>query len=238
MVINNIRFADDSVLLANTEDDLQRHVDKVNESCTAFGMELNVKKTKGMVMEKQPRMKITIKSNGIALGQVNKYKYLGTLITADMRCMQEIKRRIGIANKSFWELKELMNSNVNMKTKKRLLNLYIFSLLTYGCEAWIIGREAARKINAFETWCYRRILNISWVSKTMNKQVYDQLNERPTLLKKIAKRKSFFGHIVRSPNLHLFVNIMEGVIDGKKSKGRPRRMWIDDIKEWTNIREY
>ena len=48
----------------------------------------------------------------------------------------------------------------------------------------------------------------------------------------------FFGHIVRSPNQHLFVNIMEGFIDGKRSKGRPRRMWTDDIKEWTNIREY
>ena len=237
MVITNIRSADDSVLLANTED-LQRQVDKVNESGTAFGMELNTKKTKGMVMEKQPGMKITIKSNGIALGQVNKYKYLGTLITADTRCMQEMKRRIGIAKKSFWELKELMKSNVNMKTKKSLLNLYIFSLVTYGCEAWTIGREAARKINAFETWCYLRILNISWVSKTMNKQVYDQLNDRPTLVKKIAKRKSFFGHIVRSPNLNLVGNIMEGFIDGKKSKGRPRRMWIDDIKEWTNIRKY
>ena len=100
-------------------------------------------------------------------------------------------------------------------------------------------QRSSKKINAFETWCYRRILKISWVSKTTNKQVYDRINERPTLLKKVAKRKSsFFGHIVRSPNRNLFVNIMEGFIDGKKSKGRPRRMWIDDIKEWTNIREY
>ena len=239
VVINNIRFVDDTVLLANTEEDLQRQVDKVNESCATFGMELNAKKTKVMVMEKQPGTKITIKSNGIALEQVNKFKYLGTFVTADTRCMQEIKRRIGIAKKSFWELKELMKSNVNMKTKKRLLNSYIFSLLTYGCEAWTVGREAERKINAFETWCYRRILKISWVSKTTNKQVFDRINERPTLLKKIAKRKSsFFGHIVRSQNRNLFVNIMEGFIDGKKSKGRPRRMWIDDIKEWTNIKEY
>ena len=112
-----------------------------------------------------------------------------------------------------------MKSNVNMKTKKRLLNSYIFSLLTYGCEAGTIGREAARKINAFETWCYRRILKISWVSKTTDKQVYDGINERPTLLKTIAKQKSsFFGHIVRSPNRNLFVNIMEGFIDGKNQR--------------------
>ena len=86
-------------MLANTEEDLQRQVDKVNESCAAFGMELNAKKTKVMVMDKQPGTKTTIKSNGIALEQVNKYKYLGTLITADARCMQEIKRRIGMNSK-------------------------------------------------------------------------------------------------------------------------------------------
>ena len=108
MVINSIQFADDTVLQANTAEDLQRQVDKVNESCAACGMELNVKKTKVMVMEKQPGTKITINSIGMALEQVNKYRYLGTLITADTRCMQEIMRGIGIGKKPFWELKELM----------------------------------------------------------------------------------------------------------------------------------
>ena len=83
VVINNIRFADVTVLLATTDEDLQRQVDNVNEICAAFGLELNAKNAKVMVMEKQPGTKMTIKSNGIALEQVNKYKYLGTLITAD-----------------------------------------------------------------------------------------------------------------------------------------------------------
>ena len=74
MAIYNIRFADDTVLLAGTEEESQRQLDKVNESCTAFGMELNAKKTKAMVMEKHPGTEVTIKSNGKALEQVNKYK--------------------------------------------------------------------------------------------------------------------------------------------------------------------
>ena len=64
VIVNNIRFADDTLLHANTEEDLQREIDKVNQSCTAFGMELNAKKTKVMVMEKQPGTKITITSMG------------------------------------------------------------------------------------------------------------------------------------------------------------------------------
>ena len=101
VVINNIRFADGTVLLAYTEEGLQRQVDKVNESCTAFGMKLDERKIKVMVMEKQPGTELTIKSNGITLEQVNKYEHLGTLITADARCIQEIRRRIGTAKKPF-----------------------------------------------------------------------------------------------------------------------------------------
>ena len=127
-----------------------------------------------------------------------------------------------------------------MNTKKRLLNTYIFLLLTYGCEAWTIGREASRRINAFEIWCYRRMLKISWINRTTNKEVFHRIKEKPTLLKKFAtKRKlSLFGHILRNPSRILFVNIMEGFMDGKKSKGRPRRIRIDDINEWNNARDY
>ena len=239
MTINNIRFADDTVLLASTEGELQRLLDKINESCKAYGMELNAKKTKVMVIEKQPGTKIVIKSNGVTLEQVKQYKYLGTLITEDAKCLQEIKRRIGIAKKSFWELKELMKCNINMNTKKRLLKTYIMSLLTYGCEAWTIGKEAARRINAFEAWCFRRMLKVSWINKITNKEIFDRVKEKPNLLKQIAQSKSsFFGHIARSPDRNLFVNIMEGFINGKRAQGRRRRMWIDDIKEWTNIKEY
>ena len=66
--------------------------------------------------------------------------------------------------------------------------IYIYSLLTYGCEAWTIGREASRRINAFEIWCYRRMLKISWINRTTNKEVFHRIKEKPTLLKKIAKR--------------------------------------------------
>ena len=94
MIINNIRFADDTVLLATKEEELQRLIDKINKSCKDYGMELNAKKTKVMIIEKQPGTKIVIKLNGVTLEQVKQYKYLGTLITEDAKYLQEIKRRI------------------------------------------------------------------------------------------------------------------------------------------------
>ena len=132
-----------------------------------------------------------------------------------------------------------MKSNINMNTKKRLLKTYIMSLLTYGCEAWTIGKEAARRIHVFETWCYHRILKVSSINKITNKEIFDRVKEKPNLLKQIIQLKSsFFGHIVRSPGRNFFINIIKGCINGKRAQGRPRRMWIDDIKEWTNSKEY
>ena len=97
----------------------------------------------------------------------------------DTKCLQEIKRRIGIAKQSFWELNECMKSNVNIKTKKMLLiiNAYIISLLTYGYEAWTVSEEAARRINALETWCYLRIPKVSWISRITNKEIFDRIKD-------------------------------------------------------------
>ena len=106
-----------------------------------------------------------------------------------------------------------------------LLNTYTFSLLTYGYEVWTVSEEAARRINAFESWCYLRIPKVSWISRITNKEIFDRIKEKPILLKQIGQSKSsFFGHIVRSPDRSLFLNNMEGFINAKKAKGRSRRM--------------
>jgi len=65
----------------------------------------------------------------------------------------------------YWELKELLKGNVNMTTRKRLLNCYVFSVLKYGCESWTVNKNLMKRINAFEQWCYRRMLEISWKDK-------------------------------------------------------------------------
>ena len=171
--MTNIRYADDTVLMAENEQELQHLLQDVNQACKKYGMALNYKKTKVMIMGKGEIERIKIKLEDSELEQVNKYKYLGSWITEEGRCLDEIKCRIGQAKMAFFDNKELLRGNINITVKKKIIETYIFSVLTYGSEAWTLTKEARRRINAFEMWCYRRMLKISWRRLMSNDQVLD-----------------------------------------------------------------
>ena len=110
--ITNLRYADDAVLVANTKNKLQRTMDKLNEKCKDYEMAINVKKTKVMGMSKTGAVKCEIHMDGMILEQVERYKYLGSWITEDARCDEEIRARIGIAKAAFCQNKEIMKCQI------------------------------------------------------------------------------------------------------------------------------
>ena len=237
----NIRFADDTVVIAETEDDLQHMIDSLNTTCIEYGMALNAKKTKTMVMSKANEGKVCkIRVNNTELDQVEKYKYLGAMITEDGRSLQEVKRRIAIAKDAFMKYGELLKNKIAMKTKKKVLDCYIYSALMYGCESWTINEESKRRIEAFEMWCLRRILMISWMDRVTNQEVLRRAGkDTKTLYQNICRRKlKFAGHIIRGSSGMMCTNIIEGAIEGRRSRGRQRKGWFDNIKEWMNVDSY
>ena len=119
MYISNLRYADDAALVSESKKKLQKVLDKLNSSCLDYGMAINVKKTKVMVISKAGKVKCSITLNNMALEQVNRYKYLGNWITEDARCEEELKTRIGMAKAAFWQNKEIMRRNVRFGTKRR-----------------------------------------------------------------------------------------------------------------------
>ena len=140
-------------------------------------MSLNAKKTKVMVTSKKntgEQLEITV--NNTRLEQVKQYTYLGSLITDDGRCIQEVKKRIGQAKSAFWKTRELLRGNVNIKLKLRLLKCYVFSVLAYASETWTYSMEIKRKKRAFEMWTYRRLLKISWTRRVTNESVKQRVN--------------------------------------------------------------
>ena len=237
VTITDIRYADDTIIIAETEHDLQVMITRLNETCKIYGMELNAKKTKVMVIERFSGTKIQITSGKTVLEQVKSYCYLGSQITEDGRCTDEIRKRTAMAKIAFQRHKELFNSNINRKTKMNLLKTYVWSFFTYGCEAWTIGKDIMDKIRAYEMWYYRRFLKIRWTDGVTNEEVLRRMNVTPMLLTIIAKRKAaLFGHVARGSSGAVFCNIVEGYIEGKRSSGRQRRTWMDGIKEWVNIK--
>src|SRR5213082_3284109 len=125
--ITNLRYADDAVLITDKRKKLQKMVNRLNETCKEYGMEINVKKTKVMVLggtDEQRKRHRAVRLGEAPLEQVTRFKYLGSSITDEASSEVDIKARIGMAKAAFWQNKELMRRNIRLSTKIKILNCY------------------------------------------------------------------------------------------------------------------
>ena len=191
--VNNLRYADDTVLLAESEEELQELVNAVNEGSRKFGLEMNTKKTKTMIIRRDVKdgSRVDIKVDGVSLEQVESYQYLGQLMTEDGRCEVEIKRRIGIAKTNFLKMKNVLTTkNLSMKTRKKILYCYIISTLMYAAETWVINVADWKKIEAFEMWAFRKMMKISYKDHMTNVEVLKRAKHKRSLKNEIMLRKT------------------------------------------------
>ena len=231
--INELRYADDTVLISKTPEGLDNILQSTKRHSEKKDLFLNPSKTKVMSTDKCTRTP-SISVNNEELENVNNFTYLGAQINRDGKITPEIRRRLAIATAKINKLQKLWKSN-SLKTKLRALKTTIFPVATYGCESWVITKADAKKINAFEMKCYRRILRISWCDRIKNEEVLERVNiKQCQLLSYIKKLKmSYFGHTKRHNTLERLC--MEGVIEGRRTRGRPRRRWCEDIAEWSRL---
>ena len=237
-VFSNLRYADDTVLIAESEEELQKLVDEVKERSLALGLRMNVKKTKTMVIRRNVEevCKIQIKVDGKILEQVESYVYLGQIITEDGKCEVEIRRRIAIARSNFMNMKNLLTARVlHLNTRKKLIRCYILSTLLYASETWEINQLMWNKIEALEMWLWRRCLKISYTEHKSNEEVLQAVGEKRFLKKEIMKKKlQYFGHIVRKGGVQK--KLLDGEVEGSRGRGRPITSWIGNITQWTGRR--
>ena len=235
---NNLRYADDIVLISDSMQNLQDMLNVVVQQSDMMGLSVNMKKTECMVISKKdsiPTCSITIGHDNIK--QVTSFRYLGTLIKSDGKCDDEIKCRIGIAKDAYHKMESIFkNQNISLRTKLRLLNAYIFPLLLYGSECWTISIEMNKRLEAAEMWFYRRILRVSYADHITNEEVLDRLSITRQLINQIRKRQiEFFGHVIRNKELENI--IVTGKLDGKRSRGRPRMTYLNSLSRWFGVEE-
>jgi len=170
---------------------------------------------------------LKIFSNGEVLEQVNSFWYLGAIITSTGDCSVEIQSRLGITSlNSMWK-----DWALSKELKARLMRLLVWPVATYGCETWTLKASDRKRISAFEMTSYRRMLRISWKEHRTNQSIMEEIGEETRLLKDIQRRKlQFLGHTARADNL--CTAVLHGWISGKKRRGRSRRRWTDDIRDW------
>ena len=158
-------------------------------------------------------------------------------MTSDGKCILEIQKRIATAKVTFKKLSPIMtNRNIKIDTKFRILKAYIWSVLLYGCECWTITNRIRMKLEATEMWFLRRILKVSWTEKRSNQEILEMAGMKRSLLNTIRKRQmKFMGHVYRKGGIeHLSIT---GKIEGKKSRGRQRTMYVDSLNTWATLKE-
>lgn len=232
--ISNLRYADDIILIATSPEELQELVNRVESAANEYGLQINASKTK--VMTNTDRvLKIFVASG--ELKQVDNFIYLGSKISSDAKCSDDIKSRLAMGMAVMVKLTKIWkNKSISTQTKLRLMKSLVWSVATYGCESWVLKKAEEKQIQSFENKCTRKLLRISWTLKLTTEQVYQLAGTSPELLGSIKARKlSYFGHIIRIPKDCVEKAIMLGHVEGYRRKGRPRISWIDNVLSWSRL---
>ena len=153
--INNLRYAEDTTLMAEIEEELKSLLMKVKEESEKIGLKLNIQKTK--IMTSGPITSWQI--DGKTMEIVTDFILGGSRITADGDCSHEIKRCLLLGRKVMTNLDGILKSrDITLPIKVRLVKATVFPVLMYGCESWNVKKAECRRINAFELWCWKRLL--------------------------------------------------------------------------------
>jgi predicted DNA binding CopG/RHH family protein len=197
-IINNLRFADDIALIAETEADLQQLVTMVHKFSTQFGLKISITKTEVQVISKEPK-NVNIKIAEHSLEQVKSFVYLGGAIYHNARCEQDVRRRIGLAHGAMQSLNTIwIAKDISPTTKVSLYQTLVLSIVLYSAETWTLKAKDLRRLNTFEMSCLRKILGVSRRDRLRNDFIRNSLGLNYTILDKIhQKRLTYFGHITR-----------------------------------------
>ena len=152
-------------------------------------------------------------------------------ITADGDCSHEIKRRLLLGRKVMTNLDRILKSrDITLPTKVRLVKAMIFPVVMYGCESWTVKKAKSQKINAFELWCWRRLLRVPWTARRSNQSILKEISPRCSLEGLMLKLKlQYFGyHLIQRVD-SFEKTLMLGGIGGRRRRGWQRMRWLDGI---------
>ena len=190
--VNNLRNADDTTLMAESEEELESLLVKVKVESEKVGLKLNIQKTQ--IMACGP-----ITSWEIDGETVSDFIFWGSKITADGDCGHEIKRHLFLGRKVLTNLDRILKSrDITLPTKVHLVKATVFPVVMYGCESWTVKKAESQRIYAFELWCWRRLLRVPWTARRSNQSILKEISPGCSLEGQMLKLKlQYLGHFMQ-----------------------------------------
>ena len=199
---------------------------KVKEESEKVGLKLNIQKTKTMASGP-----ITCWQTGEeTMETVIVFIFLGSKISADGDRSHEIKRRLILGRKVMTNLDSILKSrDITLPTKVCLVRAMVFPVVIHGCENWTTKKAERQRIDAFELWCWRRLLRVPWTARRSNQSILKEISPECSLEGLMLKLKlQYFGHLMlRADSFEK--TLMLGKIEGRRRRGRQRMRWLDGI---------
>ena len=160
------------------------------------------------------------------------FSFLGSKITADGDCSHEIKRHLLLGRKVMTNLDSIFKSrDIILPTRVHLVKAMVFPVVMYGCESWTIKKAEHRRIDAFELWCWRRLLRVPWTVRRSNQSILKEIRSEYSLEGlKLKLKLQYFGHLMQRAD-SFEKTLMLGKIEGRRRRGRQRLRWLDGITD-------
>ena len=222
-LINNLRYY--TTLMAEREEQVKSLL-KVKEESEKAGLKLNIQKTKIMASGLITSWQIDRET----METVRDFIFLASKITADGDCSHEIKRRLLLRRKVMTNLDSILKSrDIILLSKVHLVKVLVFPVVMYGCESWTIKKAECWRIDAFELWCWRRLLRVPWIARRSNQSILKEISPEYSLEGLMLKLKlQYFGQLMRRTD-SFEKTLMQGMNEGRRRRGRQRMRWLDGI---------
>ena len=224
--ISNLRYADDTTLMADNKEELKSLLMKVKEESEKAGIKLSIQETKIMASGHITSWH----TDEETMETVTDFIFLGSKITADDDCSHEIKRCLLLGRKAMTNLDSILKSrDITLLTKVRLVKPMVFPVVKYGCESWTIKKAEHQSTDAFELWRWRRLLRVPWTARRSNQLILKEISPDYSLEGLMLKLKlQYFGHLMgRTDSLEK--TLMLEKIEGSRRRGRQKMRWLDGI---------
>jgi len=201
---------------------------KVKKECEKVVLKLNIWKTE--IMASGPITSWEI--DGETVETVTDFIFWGSKITADGDCSHEIKRRLHLGRKVMTNLDSIFKSrDIALPTKVHLVKAMVFPVVMYGCESWTIKKAEHRRIDAFERWCWRRLLRVPWTARRSNQSMIKKISPEYSLEGLMLNLKlQYFGYLIQRTD-SLEKTLMLGKIEEGRRRGQQRMRWLDGIMD-------
>ena len=189
---------------------------KVKEESEKVGLKLNIQKTK--IMASGPITSWEI--GGETVETVSDFTFWGSKITADGDCSHEIRRRLLLGRKVMTNLDSIFKSrDITLPTKVRIVKAMVFPVVMYGCESWTVKKAECGRIDAFELWCWRRLLRVPWTARRSSQSILKEFSPGCSLEGLMLRLKlQYFGHLMRRTD-SLEKTLTLGGIGGRRRRG-------------------